>query len=184
MKLLHLNNNNMSVWSLTPLLWIPIVRAKLTDRHNLKSQMECNVLLLYLPPNITGGCLLWSFLALFKSLFITRAYFRRCVGDEGLKEDVLEGRRAHWGGTAGRRCLSGLLAPHQDYCRQKARGQDNRLRPDNLFIPYRKNIIRDAVSCFYQLQMFSCWRFGFTSAQFIRNKVQYVAASSQAWMTS
>lgn len=116
--------------------------------------------------------------------------------------DILEARFGWWRvnggcfwrvvGPAGRaatgsRCLSGLLAPHQDYPRREARGRHNRLRPDNLFIPYRKNIIREEVSCLSEPQTFSCWarRLSHTSACFIgKYIVLYVSDSSQARMTS
>lgn len=140
--------------------------------------MECRVLLLYLPPKYYWRKFALSPPSFVQIPFITwafaGAYFRPGLGDKGLTKDILEGRGgAHWGATAGSRCFSGLLAPHQDYCRLEARGQDNRLRPDNLFIPYRENIIREEVSCFSEPQTFSCWtwRFSYTSAWFIGRKV-------------
>lgn len=143
--------------------------------------MECNVSLLHSPSKCYWRMFAFIPPSFAQIPFITwafeRAYFRPRLADEGLKADVLEGCGARWGATAGSRCLSGLLALHQDYNRQEARGQDGRLRPDDLFVPHRENIIREEksreeVGCLSLTP--TCWtqRFSHCSLVYWKQSVQ------------
>lgn len=167
-----------------------VVMSELSWQTMSKSKWNAMFYCYIYLPNIIGGCLLWSPLALFQSLSLLEHLSVHTLAQFGWQgvNRVLEGRGAHWGATAGSRCLSGLLVLHKDYCRQEARGQDNRLRSDNLFTLYRENIIRGEVSSFmtHRHSHVERWDLAICPPSLLKTEyiVQCVANSSRAWMSS